>query len=184
MAVLSRKDDLPQLHVTASGFARKYFDTCFFLVTCCPAWSILTDLFGLHCAMKEVSEFLSPGNEALETPWLPLTLKSSFRNLWADLLLPRDTLHCFSLPFSHMPAFSSVAFSPIRTSFLSWWLQFCLCSEKSECIKTILENLSPFEHFPHASGIVPPAHPCLCWSQVKVTSRNTGIDILWGLNSR
>lgn len=76
MAVLSRKDNLPQLRVTASVITGKYFDACFFLVACCPAKGILTDLFGLLCAMKEPSEFLSPGNEPLETPSLPFNLKS------------------------------------------------------------------------------------------------------------
>lgn len=53
-------------------------------------------------------------------------------------------------------------------NFSSWWLQFCLCSEKIECIKTVLDDLRPLEHFPHPSGVLSPAHLCLCWSQVTV----------------
>lgn len=82
----------------------------FFWVASCTVYSKCANLFCLGCAMKEASELLSPGNEPLEIPSLPFTLKLSFSNLQTMLYLVRETLHHFCLPCFGMPTFSSVIF--------------------------------------------------------------------------
>lgn len=135
-------------------------------VASCTVYSKCTNLLGLRCATKEASELLSLGDEPLESPSLPLSLKSSFRNLQAVLELLRETLNYFYLPCFDMPTLSSLAFSSTRTSFfLSWWLQFSLCSGRCECIRPNFLWLKPLWTLPTSTSLslVKPCHSLISW---------------------